>query len=256
MRARHLMTAALAAAVLATPALAWRGGGFGGGFRGGGFDRGGFDRGGFGGDDFHGSWGGYHDDSGWSHAAGGADWYHGANGGAYRPPQMTDTGYKPPAAFSPGTEYHPPAAAVGESAYHPAGVAVGGDAFHPPVAATGYHYPGGVYGYPHGYYGYGYHPYAWYGATGIVASSLAINAFYEATWFNGVYYPYGVISPVAYTWGYAPANVYTQACGGMTQPICSTPEQMWSQSYANSVAAGQAIAAAAGQLGTAAESVN
>ena len=38
--------------------------------------------------------------SGWSRSAGGADWYHGSNGGAYRPPQITDTGYKPPAAYT------------------------------------------------------------------------------------------------------------------------------------------------------------
>ena len=233
---------ALAALLIGAPALARGGFGGGGGFRGGGgggWGGGGYHGGdGFGGDDMHG-------DSGWHDSAGGADWYHGANGGDYRPPQMTDTGYKPGAAYVPGNEYHPPAAAVGGDAYHPAGVAVGGNAYHPPMAATGYRYPGAVDGYPHGYWGYGYHPYAAWGAAGVVtaAAVVGIAAADTATW--NAAYPYGPLFAYPYAYGYTAPMVYTLNCGGLSQPICATPTQMWSQSYANTAAAGDAIMAAA-----------
>jgi hypothetical protein len=40
-------------------------------------------------------------------------------------------------------------------------------------------------------------------------------------------------------------TVYTINCGGIGQPICATTTQMWSQSYANTEEAGNAIIAAA-----------
>lgn len=56
--------------------------------------------------------------------------------------------------------------------------------------------------------------------------------------------PYGALSRYPYAWDYAVPTIYTVNCGGIDQPICATPTQMWSQSYANTEAAGNAIMAA------------
>jgi hypothetical protein len=54
---------------------------------------------------------------------------------------------------------------------------------------------------------------------------------------------------VPYYYGYAVPTNYVINCGGLYQPICATPTQMWSQSYANTEAAGNAIMTAALAVG-------